>query len=63
MELFLKYTGWSQLCIFQQKKVTTLVISQRCLHFKCMKVNVLDKGSVIKIQDLKKIMVLYRSVE
>ena len=48
-----KYTGLSKLCIFQQKRITNLVISQYSLHFKCMKVNILDK-CIIKIPDLQK---------
>ena len=46
-------TGWSKLCIFQQKRVTNLVISQHYLCFKCMEVNILDK-CIIKITDLQK---------
>ena len=49
-----KYTGWSKLCIFQQKRVTNLIISQHCLHFKYMKVSILGK-CIIKIPDLQKV--------
>ena len=54
-----KYTGWSKLYIFQQKKVTNLVINQHCLHFKCMKVNILSK-CITRIPNLQQIIVLYR---
>ena len=41
------FTWWLRLCIFQQKRVTKLVISQRYLLFKCMEVNFLDKCTTI----------------
>ena len=41
-----------KLRIFQHDRVTNLVISQQCLHFKYMKVNILGKF-IIKIPDLQ----------
>ena len=50
---------WSKSCLFQQKKVTNLLINHHSLHFKCMKVNIFGK-CIIQLPNLQQIMVLYR---
>ena len=49
----------SKLYIYQQNKITNLVINQPYFPFKCMDVNILDK-CIIKLPNLQQIMVFSR---